>query len=227
MAIWPERNALPTAAAALGLGDDVVRRLGRWQVGRVTDAYVRSTRQVVARAQEAVADRIRAKGADFLDEAATLDKLARYLHDRGHQGPEVERVIADLTWFDGESATEEEDEEKPVEQRSAPPEAPEDSGTDGETTLTGYVVSVVGRRGYRRLHHLGLCPLVPGVDYKGYILYGEQAPAEDAYDSICRRCWRPTGRKDQAAPARRTGEGSASSASTSGESSDSGAAGGV
>ena len=32
-----ERNAMPSAAASLGLGEGVIRRLGRWQPGQVTD----------------------------------------------------------------------------------------------------------------------------------------------------------------------------------------------
>ena len=216
-----ERNAMPTAAAALGLGEVAINRLGRWQTGKVTDVYIRSTVRIVAQAQKAIAARVRAGGSDFLGESAALERYAQYLRGKGHAEDAVRRVVQDLTHFDGHSDTEEvasdpegapgaetpvagaSEEEKDDELRDREPEAENQGG------LTGYVVSIVGRKAYRRLHHLGRCPMLPGTDYHNYRLYGSEAPPPDAYDSVCARCW-PS--RAAAVPV-----SAASSASSSGE----------
>jgi hypothetical protein len=53
------------------------------------------------------------------------------------------------------------------------------------------VVSIVkrGRSDHRKLHYLGLCHLVPGVDYLRFEELGTGMPAAAAYDSVCSRCW--------------------------------------
>ena len=53
----------------------------------------------------------------------------------------------------------------------------------------GYVVSISGKRSFRRLHLLGACYRVPGIDYQEYELLGETLPAVTAYDDICGKCW--------------------------------------
>ncbi len=49
----------------------------------------------------------------------------------------------------------------------------------------GYVVSISKKTGYRRLHALGRCYRVPGIDYKQFELQGEDPPAERLYDGYC------------------------------------------
>ena len=56
--------------------------------------------------------------------------------------------------------------------------------------LTGYVVSVVGRRRFRRLHHIAKCGMLPGTDYKEFNWYGDVLPDPSLHDSMCSRCWR-------------------------------------
>jgi hypothetical protein len=215
-----ERNAMPTAAAALDMGDEVVRRLGRWQTGQVTEAYVRSTVAIVLSAQERVARRVRFGGHDFLGEEAVLSKLERYLRGKGLPERDIDSTRRRLTHFDCEevgsdsgsektAATEPYVEEEPaspwrtpVEAEQAPEElqegvAPgsEEDSSGGERSeavdgLTGYVVSIVGRQRFRRLHHLTKCGLIPGRDYGDYTVYGAVLPPADQYDSICSRCWR-------------------------------------
>ena len=201
---------MPTAAAALDMGGEVVRRLGRWQTGQVTETYVRSTVAIVLSAQKRVAHRVRSGGRDFLGEEAVLSKLERYLRGKGLPEKDIDSTRRRLTHFDcekvgsdsgseGTAPTEPYGEEDPAE---APGELQEGGaqGTGGDSSggersdavdgLTGYVVSVVGRKRYRRLHHLTKCGLIPGRDYRDYTVYGAVLPPADRYDSICTRCWR-------------------------------------
>jgi hypothetical protein len=210
-AFWTEhseRNALPTAAAALNLGDDVVHRLGRWQTGQVTDLYVRSTVAIVLGAQKRVARRVRAGGHDFLGEGTLLSKLECYLRGKGVPEEVIEQTRDRLTHFEGEKASndsgteqtpptepcdEEVDAGTPERQSSGLSPRGCSSGDDqGEASegLTGYVVSVVGRKRFRRLRHLTKCGLIPGRDYRDFTVYGDILPPADCYDSICTRCWR-------------------------------------
>ena len=55
----------------------------------------------------------------------------------------------------------------------------------------GYVLSLVrrGKRTHKKLHYLGQCHLVPGVDYLRYDWMGPQRPDMEYYDSVCTRCW--------------------------------------
>jgi hypothetical protein len=54
----------------------------------------------------------------------------------------------------------------------------------------GYVVSISKKTGYRRLHALGRCYRVPGIDYGQYELLGEEVPPERLYDGYCAQCWK-------------------------------------
>ena len=63
-------------------------------------------------------------------------------------------------------------------------------GEDGSGAVQGYVVSIVGRRRFRRLHFVGLCGRVPGIDYLDFAEYGDLRPSPEDYDAICRKCWK-------------------------------------
>ena len=52
------------------------------------------------------------------------------------------------------------------------------------------MVSIVGRRAVRRLHHLALGGRLPGKDYKEYVLYGDTCPSANLYDVVCKQCWK-------------------------------------
>lgn len=52
-----------------------------------------------------------------------------------------------------------------------------------------YVVSIQGKSGFRRLHLVGACFRVPGVDYLQYELLGQNLPATSTYHASCRNCW--------------------------------------
>ena len=149
-----------------------------------------------------------------------LSKLERYLRGKGLPERDIDSTRRRLTHFDCErvgsdsgsektAATEPYVEEEPasswrtpVEAEQAPEELQEggapgsvEDSSGGERSeavdgLTGYVVSIVGRQRFRRLHHLTKCGLIPGRDYGDYTVYGAVLPPADQYDSICSRCWR-------------------------------------
>ena len=58
---------------------------------------------------------------------------------------------------------------------------------------SGYVVSMSGRKGLRRLHYIGLCHRLLGIDYLRWEALGEAEPGEEQYDACCKQCW-PKGR---------------------------------
>ncbi len=92
--------------------------------------------------------------------------------------------------------------------------------TEGEELpvelLAGYVVSIVGRRRFRRLHHMARCGTLPGTDHKEFNFFGETLPPPTEYDGVCSRCWRHREVFEQEAGGAAEGLASASS---SGESS--------
>ena len=55
--------------------------------------------------------------------------------------------------------------------------------------VTGYVVSISTKKHVRRLHFLGGCHRVPGIDYLDYEQMGEHVPDPDTYDAYCGQCW--------------------------------------
>ena len=59
----------------MGYSDDIIKRIGRWQVGLVQETYIRSTIEIVTRVQQDIAGHFRRSEGDFLDEASTLKKL--------------------------------------------------------------------------------------------------------------------------------------------------------
>ena len=228
-----ERNGLPTAAAALGYPDDTIRRLGRWQVGAVTEGYIRTTINIVSKVQQHLAAKVREKGEDFLDEASTLTKLSKFMRARGLGEYETKLLVDRL--FGGPCAPAaapgtpigEHFREDTQPSDNELDQDPSDVGLTGQVSLagvdkdtpaellSGYVVSIVGRKRFRRLHHIARCGMLPGTDYKEFIWYGEALPIATLYDQVCARCWRTRSSFDAEAAGT---SAEAASASSSGES---------
>jgi hypothetical protein len=223
-----ERNAMPSAAAAEHKSADLIGRLGRWGAD-CKEGYVRTTRVIVMRFQRELAQKLRRLrgGDDFLGEEAVLEDFAGYCGEKGFDREEIDAAFGRLRWFAkgraaGGSLTPdlgapEGPEEAPTE--VATPDGKEadlaDSGAE-EAALTeaqGYVVSVTGRRQWRRLHYVGRCWRIPGRDYRHAILHGELAPDAASYDAVCRACW-----KDGAVP--EVGDGTEGSGTSSSSSAD-------
>ena len=54
----------------------------------------------------------------------------------------------------------------------------------------GYYISYSGKKNIRVVLCLGRCYMLPGVDYLSFVYAGEQFPASDAYDCVCKWCAR-------------------------------------
>ena len=68
--------------------------------------------------------------------------------------------------------------EKAIEADRAPPDK-----------VHGYVASVTRGGRHRKLHHVGSCRLVLGVDYKDFEVYGDVMPGKAEVDSRCTWCF--------------------------------------
>lgn len=55
--------------------------------------------------------------------------------------------------------------------------------------LSGFIISVMGRSRYRRLHYLGKCRYKPVEDYSNWIHIGENL-GEAKFYAECRSCWK-------------------------------------
>ena len=55
----------------------------------------------------------------------------------------------------------------------------------GTSSGKGYVVSISGKRKVRRLHYVGLCHRVPGLDFPDYECYDDEQPRDTLYDDYC------------------------------------------
>ena len=84
--------------------------------------------------------------------------------------------------------------ETPTEDRHtvAADQARECLEPESKTTPEGFVVSVT-KGGFRRLHFVGACRLVPGEDYHKYEEYGELLPPAGVFNARCRWCFQDGG----------------------------------
>ena len=52
-----------------------------------------------------------------------------------------------------------------------------------------YVVSILKKGRFKRLHRIGECSLVPGVDYRAFEVLGFDEPCASSYSARCRNCF--------------------------------------
>ena len=57
----------------------------------------------------------------------------------------------------------------------------------------GFYVSTSGKRNIRTLHQLGLCYMLPGVDYMKYTYVGSALPSASDFDNVCKWCAKSPG----------------------------------
>ena len=82
----------------------------------------------------------------------------------------------------------------------------------------GYCVSITRNGRHRKLHHVGSCRRVPGVDYKEFDCYGEVLPEAHELDSRCKDCFGTTSVLDPVVAEESEAESlDSSSSATSGE----------
>ena len=55
--------------------------------------------------------------------------------------------------------------------------------------VQGYVISVTRGGRHRKLHHVGSCRCVPGVDHNEFEVYGDVMPSNAEVDSRCTWCF--------------------------------------
>ncbi len=215
------RNFLPSASAALGAGKDDIDRLGAWSV-KGGAAYIRTVRSHTARLQGVVAQWARAARGknDTLADQEALDALDQHLGRRGVEAGRRTDILSALTWSGGGppdrtalplarrvEAVAGAASSAGASSSAAVGAALTESGAaavavgladtvgDGDIdaeACQGYVCSLLGRRGVRRLHYVGLCHRRPGHDYARFRCFGDRLPGKEEYDAVCRQCW-PSG----------------------------------
>ncbi len=196
------RTFLPTALEALGASSSWMGWLLSWRA-KGGQLYARAGKVKTILMQKTISEIIREYmgGRDPLGERDNLVQLGAYLRGRGVDEEESDRVQAALTAFPREAvgeilwpadgrrtssaSQEQESARAPSPSGDAPP--PLRALTD-EAPSSGYTISI-GKRGIRRLHLIGACYRVPGVDYVDYIAMGDVCPPASDYHAYCRSCW--------------------------------------
>ena len=188
------RSFLPSAALGVGATQADLDSLGSWRPkgGMV---YARQSERRASELQSKVATMLRKGATSFLNETAEKNTYERRLHQKGWSDAEVEQATKGV--FDegkfGEQGTRVEAQVPSsvnfqAEPISSLPSVRQSKIPAGEN---GYVLSLVrrGKHEHRKLHYLGQCHLVPGVDYLRYEWMGPEKPGVSFYDSVCTRCW--------------------------------------
>ena len=78
-------------------------------------------------------------------------------------------------------------------------------------------MSITQNGHHRKLHHVGSCKLVPGVDYMEYEEYGDEIPDPKEVDSRCKWCFKAEATKQVQVLEDSDFDDSESSSSSSGE----------
>ena len=209
------RSWLPSAAAALGYEERWTDALGGWKP-QGARAYIQTAQGRVAQMQKDVASRLRERPVqcDFLYEEFLDTEMDKRILEKGGTETEAAEALQTLrlskaAWMKAPlppplsqdaSSGEESGTSSPASTPRAgtPPPLPLDaSGPVGRHPMRakpripdevgGYVVAIT--RGFRRLHLLGACPRVPGIDYHDFEEYGMERPEITEYDDYCKSCW--------------------------------------
>ncbi len=211
------RCFLPSAGLAVGFTDEQVKPLGGWSANS-SRQYVRTVRVMMHQVQLRVAARVRearARGEDVLGDREEAARLTSYLRERGVGYEEaLAHVNSMMSGFcNSVEAAEQRDPPQELElvaesDREYVETVELDEARDGERVpkeAEGYCISITSKTRKRRLHYVGKCYKVPGVDYAEYEWWGAELPAEHRYHAICQQCWK------KATPASAKASGSASS----------------
>ncbi len=206
------RSFLPSAGLVVGYTDEEMKPLGGWSASN-TRSYIRTATEKVLEIQCRVAEelrRARAAGRDPLGDEREAGLLMNYLIDRGIDSERAASHVASMVTgsrriepsalnlslplsYEADSAL-----AAPV---GAPVEVPSEK-TDGAQSdkvppgEQGYCVSITKKTHHRRLHYVGRCHRVPGIDYADFEWWGQELPGPSFYDAVCKQCWKtamPTG----------------------------------
>ncbi len=203
------RGWLTSAAQALGATESQLEVIGGWR-SKSSRGYMRAVGPKMRLIQAEVARAIRANlgGVDILGERALVARLRTHLLSQGGDEARVEALLADLTSFtrpsddrrrwqaDVDGVTSQEKQEPHDREGAEDPTDPQAAASrlhrDGRLPqeVSGFVVSISKKRGYRRLHLIGRCHRVPGIDYTDFEELGAAMPEPSKYDGVCGQCWR-------------------------------------
>ncbi len=214
------RCFLPSAGLAVGYTDEEVKPLGGWSANS-SRQYVRTVRVRMHQVQLKVAARVRearSRGEDVLGDREEAARLTSYLKERGVGEDEASKHV-NLMMVGFRNAVDAADQqgqprelEEVVGLEQEPLEVAEvDEARDGERIpkeAEGYCISITSKTRRRRLHYVGKCYRVPGVDYAEYEWWGAELPGEHQYHAICQQCWR----KETPASSKASGAASSSQA---------------
>ena len=243
---WSEhsdRAGVDSWLAAVGVGADHRRFLGRWAATGAQDAYVRTALRICENLQIVAARHARAVaagGPDYFGEEHLTAQLLAFLRRKGVSERDCE-VQTDLlkmadysltpTPFASLSPTgginEEQGEASAGDGVPVPEEADEEEAEDAlempeakpeDDQLPppqGFVVSITRGGRFRRLHFAGGCWRVPGEHYRKYVDYGQRCPRPDEVHARCADCFPPEKLEAIANDSDKESSGSETSSSTS------------
>ncbi len=203
------RSYLPSALDAIGAPRSVLSWLLSWK-SQGSSGYARAGKAKTLVMQRVVAHIIKTHlgKSDPIGEVTLREHLQDHLTRRNVPEEERDRITRALSAFTDQPAkgvlwaTEASEDpqpsvttEVPTVPRSSgsskdpPPEA-DWTATDSQKVPEGYIISISSKKRIRRLHLMGACHMLPGIDYTNYIVIGDQCPSNDQYDDYCRHCWR-------------------------------------
>ena len=188
------RTFLPSAAAAIGAPLEWTQWLAAWNA-KGSEVYVRTSGQRTAVLQAPVARIVRGHigGEDPVGEHELLENLGRFLRVKGLEESESTRRLTELRLFPGkpvvtvlwnpgmEDERAERTENEVVEAATEPPwkETADIVASDNERASPqigeGYVISISGKRGLRRLHYWGAA-----TDRQGWIISASSSTGRSA-----------------------------------------------
>ncbi len=199
------RSFLPSAGLMAGFTDADMGPLGGWSATN-TRSYIRTAAEKVMEIQRKTAvglRRARALGRDMTGDEQEANKLLSYLVDRGVDADEAAAHVAKMLTGARKINPADVEPRTPIQD-----DVPHDDTIEPETDkgpaedstevysdrvppeARGYCISVTAKTNRRRLHYVGRCYRVPGVDYAQFEWWGQDLPNADAYDAVCRQCWK-------------------------------------
>ena len=209
-----ERVTMASWAGALKIGQEVIKRWGRWAPS-VDEEYVKTTKKMVMDAQAEIAERVKTQGLrqDILGEEEVMRGLEERLRERGVKENVISQQMRRLRFQQkahresmvgamevrargeegaGRAPTSPLDEPGELDLEQLEVEGPDEEMEIGTGT---YVMSLVGRSKKRTLHQIGGCYRRPGRDYKDYVIVGNQRPELKVGEKLCGSCF---GARDKA-----------------------------
>ena len=129
---------------------------------------------------------VAAGGSDSLGDFDAIDALRDFVSSSGQELPEGKTILKKLEWFDARGGM---SMAIPCTGDADAEAATEEDDVAVDIVPKGYVISVVGRRKSRCLHHMALCRRGRAMT-TAFEDYGENLPDASLYDRICKMCWK-------------------------------------